>query len=287
MMFWSVRTIQREGPLLQENYTLGYSAEEHERLLLQGRMLEPATRRVFHAVGLQPGRTCLDIGCGPGAVMQLMGELVGPSGEVTGIDRDAKAGREAVERLQATGTSRYRFIEADMDDIDEIGGEQFDLTFSRLAILYARDPVALLRKMYRWTKPGGCIAIQEYHVRTINLYPKLEACSELMRIYLETFERTGRDLEFAFKLPIYFVEAGIGAPDGTDMHLPMTSFEPFIAMYQAVCRSLLPKAIELGVTTDAQMQSLFQDIQRASFDPQRSSVLWPLTVGVWKYKPVQ
>jgi ubiquinone/menaquinone biosynthesis C-methylase UbiE len=278
---------RQEAPVLQEDYTLGYSVEEHERLLLQGRMLEPATRRVFHAIGVQPGWTCLDVGCGPGAVMTLMGELVGPSGEVTGLDRDAKAGHLAVERLAAMGTSRYRFIEADMDDICEIGGEQFDLTFSRLAILYARDPVALLRKMYSFTKPGGYIAIQEYHVRTINLYPKLKACTELMRIYLETFERTGRDLEFAFKLPIYFVEAGIGTPDGTDMHLPMTSFEPFIAMYQAVCRSLLPKAIELGVTTEAQMQSLFQDLRQATYDPQRSSVLWPLTVGVWKRKPLR
>jgi hypothetical protein len=40
--------------------------------------------------------------------MQVMGELAGPSGEVIGLDRDVKAGREAVDRLQATGTSRYR-----------------------------------------------------------------------------------------------------------------------------------------------------------------------------------
>jgi ubiquinone/menaquinone biosynthesis C-methylase UbiE len=279
--------IQQEARLLQDDYTLGHSAEEHERLRRQGRMLEPATRRVFHAVGLGPGWTCLDVGCGPGAIMQLMGELVGPSGEVTGLDRDAKAGREAVEQLQATRTSRYRFLEADMEGTDEIGGELFDLTFSRLALLYARDPVALLRKMYSWTKPGGYIAVQDYYCRTVNVHPKLEALSELVRIYLETFERSGKDLEFAFKLPIYFVEAGIGAPDGTDTHLPMTSFEPFIAMYKAVCRSLLPKAIELGVTTDARMQSLFRDIQRAAIDPQRSSVLWPLMIGVWKRKPMR
>ena len=97
---------QQGAGLVPDDYILGHSPEEHERLLRQGRMLEPATRRVFHAIGLQPGWTCLDIGCGPGAIMQLMGELAGPSGEVTGIDRDAKAGREAVERLQATGTSR-------------------------------------------------------------------------------------------------------------------------------------------------------------------------------------
>jgi SAM-dependent methyltransferase len=218
--------------------------------------------------------------------MQLMGELAGPSGQVTGIDRDAKAGHAAVERLQATGTSRYRFIEADMEKIDDIGGEQFDLTFGRLALLYARDPVALLRRMYSWTKPGGYIAVQDYYVRTINVYPKLEACSELARVVMETHERQGWDNEFGFKLPVLFAEAGIGAPDGTDINLPMTSLEPFAAMYLTVCRSLLPKAIALGVTTETRMQSAFREVEQALADGRQYSALWPLMVGVWKRKPV-
>ena len=57
--------------------------------------------------------------------MRLMGEFVGPLGQVTGLDRDARAGREAIERLVATGTSRCRFIEADMESTSEIGGELF------------------------------------------------------------------------------------------------------------------------------------------------------------------
>jgi SAM-dependent methyltransferase len=169
-----------------------------------------------------------------------MGELAEPSGEVTGIDRDAKAGREAVERLQATGTSRYRFVEADMESIDEIAGAPFDLTFARLALLHARDPVALLRKMYGWTKPSGYIAVQDICARTMNLYPKPAACCELVRVIFETQERSGVDMEFAFKLPALFVEAGIGVPDGTDTDLPMTSLEPFAAMFQTLGRSLLP-----------------------------------------------
>ena len=177
---------QQGARLVPDDYILGHSLEEDERLLHQGRMVEPATRRVFHAVGLRPGWTCLDIGCGPGAVMQVMGELTGPSGEVTGVDRDAKTGCEAVERLQATGTSRYRFVEADMESTDEIAGAPFDLTFARLALLHSRDPVALLRKMYGWTKPGGYVAVQDINVRTLNLYPKPAAFSELLRVIVET-----------------------------------------------------------------------------------------------------
>jgi hypothetical protein len=51
---------QQEAGLFQDDYVLGHSAEEHERLRRQGQMLAPATRRLFHAIGLQPGWRCLD-----------------------------------------------------------------------------------------------------------------------------------------------------------------------------------------------------------------------------------
>jgi hypothetical protein len=46
---------QQRVRLASDDYILGHSPEEHERLLRQGRMQEPATRRVFHAVGLRSG----------------------------------------------------------------------------------------------------------------------------------------------------------------------------------------------------------------------------------------
>jgi ubiquinone/menaquinone biosynthesis C-methylase UbiE len=275
----------RSQTSLQDGYSPGHSAGEHERLRLQGDLLEPATRRLFQAIGVRPGWRCLDVGCGPGATMQVMGDFVGPSGEVTGLDRDAKAGSDAVERLQATATSRYRFIEADMEGDDVIGAPPFDLTFARLSLLHVRNPVAVLRKMYGWTKPGGYVAAQDYYVRTMNLYPKVEAGSELIRVIQETSARAGVDLEFAFKLPVYFADAGIGAPDGTDTHVRMSASEPFVAMYIAFCRSLLPKAVALGVTTQARMEGVFGELEQAIADGRPSSALWPVTIGVWKRKP--
>jgi ubiquinone/menaquinone biosynthesis C-methylase UbiE len=272
--------------LLQDDYTLGHSIEELDRLRNQGDLLEPATRRLFQAIGVRSGWRCLDVGCGPGATMRLMGDIVGPSGEVAGLDRDVKAGYDAVERLRAAGSSRYRFIEADMEGADVIGEPLFDLTFARLSLLHIRDPVGVLRKMYRWTKPGGYVAVQDYYCRTMNLYPRLDAGSELIRVILETSERAGQDMEFAYKLPVYFAEAGIGTPDGTDTHLRMTASEPFITMYITLCRSLLPRATELGVTTDARMEGVFRELEEAIAEARPSSALWPATIGVWKRKPL-
>jgi hypothetical protein len=119
----------------------------------------------------------------------------------------------------------------------------------------------------------------------MNLYPKPAAFSELVRIIVETQERSGGDTEFAFKLSGLFVEAGIGVRDGTDMHLPMTSLEPFAAIFLTLGRSLLPRAIALGVTTNAQMQNVFRGIERTLADGRPYSALWQLMVGVWKRKP--
>jgi ubiquinone/menaquinone biosynthesis C-methylase UbiE len=277
--------VQQESSL-GDHYVLGYSAEEYERLRHQAQGFEPATKRIFQSIGLGAGMSCLDVGCGPGVVMRLMGEIVGPSGRVTGLDRDTTAGREATNQLQASGTSHYRLIDADMETICDVDGESFDLTFARLVLLYARDPVSILRKMYSWTKPGGYIVIQDIYMRAINIYPKLEAYLELFGIIAATFERAGQDVEFAFKLPTYFGQAGIGAPDGTDMHLPLMPLAPSAAMFEALCRSVLPKAIEFGICTDTQIQRVLREIGHALGDGRYYSVLWPLVVGVWKRKPM-
>ena len=51
------------------------------------------------------------------------------------------ARESAIQRvgIKAKGTSRYRFIEANMESAAEIGGQLFDFTFARLALLFTRD----------------------------------------------------------------------------------------------------------------------------------------------------
>ena len=50
----------------QPDYALGRTPEEYERLRAQARVWEAATGRLLDQVGLAPGASCLDAGCGPG-----------------------------------------------------------------------------------------------------------------------------------------------------------------------------------------------------------------------------
>src|SRR5215831_18666929 len=81
-----------------EDYVLGNSAQEQERLKLQGRFLEKWTEQFLLSAGLEPGMSVLDLGCGMGDVSLLAARLVGASGHVTAIDRDLVIIEKARER---------------------------------------------------------------------------------------------------------------------------------------------------------------------------------------------
>jgi ubiquinone/menaquinone biosynthesis C-methylase UbiE len=67
---------------------MGRTSQEYQRLIRQAGVWGPATARVLGQAGVGPGMHCLDVGSGPGEVMRLLAELVGPSGQVTGLDSD-------------------------------------------------------------------------------------------------------------------------------------------------------------------------------------------------------
>lgn len=270
---------------LNDEYVLGRTSAEYQRLRKQSEALEPATRRVLEQIGLRQGMSCLDVGCGPGEVMRLMGEVVGPTARVTGLDCDPRLGNEAIEVLNATVKSNFYFLEGDVESIDEVEGAPFDLTFARLLLIHVRDPLAALRKMYAWTKPGGYVVVQDYDMRTVDLYPRPAWWGELERVLFGVLERAGKDARIGYKLPAYFVRAGIGAPDGTDVTGVLQSLRESGPIFFATYRSLLPKALELGITTQEESEAFLAEVERAMAGEQYYSSFWPLLVGVWKRKP--
>lgn len=267
-----------------DEYVMGRTSEEYQRLRRQAQLWEPMTRRLFQRLGLEKEMSCLDVGCGPGEVMRLMGEFVGPSGHVAGLDVDGKLGREALGVLQATGKSQFEFVEDNIETLLSVSGQPFDLTYARLTLLHVRDGIAMLRKMFELTKPGGWIAVQEFDFGTIDIHPRLPALAEFENTFFGAYEKSGRETRLGRKLPVYFSEAGIGKPDGIDVEGSLLSLQESGEIFTSVYRSVFPLALKLGITTEANSQQFFEQMSNLP-DPGGHFALLPLRIGVWKRKP--
>lgn len=95
------------------NYALGHTQQELERLVHQGRFLGDLTEYVLSRAGLAPGMRVLDVGCGAGDVSFLAAKLVGPQGAVIGVDRAPAAIGFAQQRAQQAGLENVHFVAAE------------------------------------------------------------------------------------------------------------------------------------------------------------------------------
>ena len=92
-----------------DSYVLGRSDAETKRLILQHRIYGPITRRLFEAAGIGAGMKVLDIGSGAGDVSLLLADLVGPRGQVMGVDLNPGILATAQARAEAAGAKNVTF----------------------------------------------------------------------------------------------------------------------------------------------------------------------------------
>jgi SAM-dependent methyltransferase len=267
-----------------DTYIMGRTSEEYLRLRRQAQCWEPVTKSVLERAGIAPGMRCLDAGCGPGEVMRLMAQYAGPTGMIVGLDTDANIGGEAVSVLTAAGLRQCRFLHADLLNLEQIDEGPFDLVFARLLLFHMKNPVEALRRLYGWLKPGGCIVIQDYDTETIDAEPRHEVLNEFKTVWSGVCQKAGLDERIGLRLPQLFTEAGIGLPDATDVAGLFLPMDVSCHMVMAVYRSVLPLALQSGLTTKERSDWFCQEMQRP--DLAGTYFRWPLLISAWKQKPL-
>jgi SAM-dependent methyltransferase len=261
-------------------YVMGRTSEEYERLRRQSVLLAPITSSVLDRVGIRAGMSCLDVGCGPGEVMRLMADRVGSAGRVVGVDVDGRLGREALSVLINKGYRQCSFIEGNLESLGRIDKDGFDLVFSRLLLMHLDDPIEALRTMFSQVKPGGSIVAQDYYFLTMDSYPAVEPLEEFKKVFLGVYSKEGRETRMGIKLPGYFIEAGLGDPDGTDVSGLLLPIRVGAEILAAVYRSVLPLALKHGVTTEERSVTFFDEIRRAG--ERQHYLLFPLLISAWR-----
>jgi SAM-dependent methyltransferase len=268
-----------------DGYVPGRTPAEYERLRAQARVWDAATGRLFDRVELAPGSRCLDAGCGPGETMRLIAQRVGPSGCVLGIDVDAALGAQALAMLHAAGHLHCSFEPVDVERERPAAGAAFDLVCARLLLFHLTDPVAALARLWDWVAPGGHLVVQDLDLRTCGVTPPLGTLAEFTRVTLGAIAAAGRDVQIGHRLPLLFEAAGIGVPDGTDVAGRLEPLATASAMLDATHRSVLPVAVEHGLTTPERSEAWLSALAADAEAHGDHQVLWPLLIGCWKRKP--
>jgi ubiquinone/menaquinone biosynthesis C-methylase UbiE len=221
------------------SYALGSTDSEHERLIRQAARLAACTQRFFREAGIGKDQRVLDLGSGVGDVAMLVVKIVGPSGEVVGVERDQRSIARAKARVAEAGLHNVTFIQSDVSQIT--ASKPFDAAVGRFILMWLPDPASVLRQLSLLVRPSGVVAFQEPSwapVLAISTHlPLWSAAASLM---CETFRHTGANPEMGLDLYRIFQEAGLPAP-AMQMEVPLGDDSDFIRwMYDVIC-SLRPQ----------------------------------------------
>jgi arsenite methyltransferase len=107
------------------------------------------------------GCRVLDLGCGSGRDAYALAQLVGPQGEVIGVDMTAEQ-IDLAERHRAFHAERFGYVNVSfrkgyIERLDDLGLEpaSFDVIVSNCVVNLSPDKDAVLRGVHRFLKPGG------------------------------------------------------------------------------------------------------------------------------------
>lgn len=129
--------------------------------------LDPFGQKVLERLAPQPGARVLDVGCGTGQTAIQLAELVGPRGEVVGIDVSEPMLECAEERLR---DGNYVQVDLLLDDAQThvFLDRYFDLAFSRFGVMFFEDAVAGFSNIARALRRGGRLGFVCWQARERN-----------------------------------------------------------------------------------------------------------------------
>jgi len=266
------------------DYVLGSSDQEHDRLIRQAMTLAPYTERLFRDAGIGPGQHVLEVGTGVGDVALLAAGLVGKTGRVVGVDRDANALAKARARAAAARAANLRFVETDLSDL-RVEGE-FDAVLGRFVLMFLPDPAATMRALASRLRPGGIMVFQEpswnsFFAQAKHL-PLRTVCGELL---CEALRRAGARPNMELTLYRELLDIGFEAPR-MRVEIPIASDAQSRRWIYELLVTVRPRFEELKIASDAlgDFNTLAERLE-AELGAARSYSPMVGLVGAWATKP--
>ncbi len=267
-------------------YALGADTDETARLRRQSEELQPEARALLARLGelgLQPGQTALDLGCGPRGILDLLAEAVGPGGRVVGLDADPAHVAAARQYAFGQGLANVEVLAGDARRTG-LPAASFDLVHTRTLLVTIPEPAEVVAEMARLARPGGLVASQEADAEFSICYPPLPEWDRLLALFRASFPRAGADLRLGRQLPELFREAGLTDVGATVYAGSYPAGHSRRTVIPDLVRSLHPVILGLGLAGERELADVDAAVRAHLADP-RTLVMPHLMVTAWGRKP--
>ncbi len=172
--------------------------------ILGRRTLQRDHRRLAELV--QPGHSVLDIGCGTGAITAGVAKLVGPHGQVVGIDRD-----EVLLELARQEHANFTNLRFECSDVTNLSYHAaFDIVTAARTIQWIAEPAQAISKMKDAARSLGMLVVLDYNHTRNQWEPDPPSEFKLFYSAFLAWRAANRwDNEMADHLPDLFRSAGL------------------------------------------------------------------------------
>jgi ubiquinone/menaquinone biosynthesis C-methylase UbiE len=264
-------------------YALGSSPGESARLQRQADELAADSRDLLDRVGLRPGHSVIDLGCGPRGILDMLAQRVAPAGRVIGLDADPAHTAMAAEFAARHGLSGVEIMTADARRTGLASGS-FDLVHARTLLVNLPVPADVAAEMVRLARPGGWVASMEPDTEHGRCQPPHPAFDRLCDIFTVAFRRNGADPWIGRRVPELFRQAGledVQAEARVQMYPPGNSRR---TIRLDLVRAMRPRVLEMGLASAAELDEL-DTAARAHLEDPHTVVISGLLFLTWGRKP--
>ena len=262
-------------------YVLGSNDAEIARLDFQAAALAENTTRLLREAGIAEGMRVLELGTGLGHVAFDVARLVGPAGEVVGIDQSEELLTVARRRRAEQGFDHVRFEQADARRFRD--AEPFDAIVTRLMLFHLPDAVDVVAHHVGGLREGGTFLAVDYDIGTLRSEPSVPLVAAATVWIESAFRAAGADPRIGAHLALLLGAGGVSDVRtlGLQEYLPPDDPRGPV-QFAGVVASLAAQIVGSGIATERELdlatlrERIAQQLQGAN-----AVVLPPALVGAW------